>query len=413
MIFFLCFIIRWYRSPELLVGDPRYGKEVDIWAVGCLYAEMITGEPLFPGESDIDQLFQIIRVLGKLNPKHQLLLTQNSMFKGMKQEQNTTLYELFPDWDNDSLDFLQQCLNMNTIERSNTKKLLKHNLFIKDNFTENFLIELQTKINQETQINPLLKRLNFHCDTSNKNSEERLKSITVASTTTQSTTTTATVSNVNSTSVSVTTTIPVTTKFSESLLKTGGNINPKERSSQISLTLNAHRPSYGTEEQLAPIRHYLTNAATLAAQSKQQQQQQSIKQISINNLVFQDNPSKNKNKKFSRILSAKLQKSNQLDKLNNLSLSNQYQHHHDTPSSPVPFQSLQPDINNHHYTLSPNFLNNHELTMQGKRLSPANSNNNNNTVLSSITGQYFNQRRNSNVLNIQQFSGLNQKGNKK
>lgn len=46
---------RWYRSPELLVGDG-YGKEVDIWAVGCLYAEMMTGEPLFPGESDIDQL---------------------------------------------------------------------------------------------------------------------------------------------------------------------------------------------------------------------------------------------------------------------------------------------------------------------------------------------------------------------
>lgn len=36
---------RWYRSPELLVGD-RYGKEVDIWAVGCLYCEMMTGEPL-------------------------------------------------------------------------------------------------------------------------------------------------------------------------------------------------------------------------------------------------------------------------------------------------------------------------------------------------------------------------------
>lgn len=55
---------RWYRAPELLVGDSRYGRPVDVWALGCLYAEMVTGDPLFPGESDVDQLFQITKVLG-------------------------------------------------------------------------------------------------------------------------------------------------------------------------------------------------------------------------------------------------------------------------------------------------------------------------------------------------------------
>ncbi|XP_049850629.1 uncharacterized protein LOC126323281 isoform X2 [Schistocerca gregaria] len=55
---------RWYRAPELLVGDVKYGREVDIWAVGCLFAEMMTGDPLFPGDSDIDQLFQIVKMLG-------------------------------------------------------------------------------------------------------------------------------------------------------------------------------------------------------------------------------------------------------------------------------------------------------------------------------------------------------------
>lgn len=57
---------RWYRAPELLVGEQFYGAPVDIWAVGCLFSEMLTGEPLFPGESDIDQLFIIIKLLGKL-----------------------------------------------------------------------------------------------------------------------------------------------------------------------------------------------------------------------------------------------------------------------------------------------------------------------------------------------------------
>ena len=56
---------RWYRAPELLVGEVNYGAAVDIWAIGCLFAEMMTGDPLFPGESDIDQLYLIVKMLGK------------------------------------------------------------------------------------------------------------------------------------------------------------------------------------------------------------------------------------------------------------------------------------------------------------------------------------------------------------
>ena len=49
---------RWYRAPELLLGN-NYGKEVDIWAIGCIMGEITDGDPLFPGESEIDQLFCI------------------------------------------------------------------------------------------------------------------------------------------------------------------------------------------------------------------------------------------------------------------------------------------------------------------------------------------------------------------
>lgn len=58
---------RWYRAPELLVGDISYGKAIDVWAIGCLFSEMLTGEPLFPGESDIDQLYFITKCFGRLN----------------------------------------------------------------------------------------------------------------------------------------------------------------------------------------------------------------------------------------------------------------------------------------------------------------------------------------------------------
>jgi cyclin-dependent kinase-like len=55
---------RWYRSPELLVGDANYSKAVDIWAIGCIYAEMYNGIPLFPGDSDIHTLKLILEMLG-------------------------------------------------------------------------------------------------------------------------------------------------------------------------------------------------------------------------------------------------------------------------------------------------------------------------------------------------------------
>jgi cyclin-dependent kinase-like len=44
---------RWYRSPELLLSG-KYGKEVDYWAIGCIMGELIDGDPLFAGESEID-----------------------------------------------------------------------------------------------------------------------------------------------------------------------------------------------------------------------------------------------------------------------------------------------------------------------------------------------------------------------
>lgn len=59
---------RWYRSPELLVGDTQYGPPVDVWAIGCVFAELLSGVPLWPGKSDADQLYLIRRTLGECSP---------------------------------------------------------------------------------------------------------------------------------------------------------------------------------------------------------------------------------------------------------------------------------------------------------------------------------------------------------
>lgn len=63
---------RWYRSPELLVGDTQYGPPVDVWAIGCLFAELLSGLPLWPGKSDVDQLYLIRRTLGECSLHTQL-----------------------------------------------------------------------------------------------------------------------------------------------------------------------------------------------------------------------------------------------------------------------------------------------------------------------------------------------------
>jgi serine/threonine protein kinase len=51
----------WYRAPEILLGSRQYSTPVDVWSVGCIFAEMVNQKPLFPGDSEIDELFKIFR----------------------------------------------------------------------------------------------------------------------------------------------------------------------------------------------------------------------------------------------------------------------------------------------------------------------------------------------------------------
>lgn len=55
---------RYYRAPELIFGATDYTPSIDVWSAGCVIAEMLIGAPLFPGESSVDQLVEIIKVLG-------------------------------------------------------------------------------------------------------------------------------------------------------------------------------------------------------------------------------------------------------------------------------------------------------------------------------------------------------------
>jgi cyclin-dependent kinase 1 len=51
----------WYRAPEILLGTKTYALPVDIWSVGTILAEMVTKRPIFPGDSEVDEIFKIFR----------------------------------------------------------------------------------------------------------------------------------------------------------------------------------------------------------------------------------------------------------------------------------------------------------------------------------------------------------------
>ncbi|KAM6161090.1 LOW QUALITY PROTEIN: cyclin-dependent kinase-like 2 [Erethizon dorsatum] len=145
---------RWYRAPELLVGDVKYGKAVDVWAIGCLVTEMLTGEPLFPGDSDIDQLYHIMTCLGNLIPRHQELFYKNPAFAGVRFPENQETEPLerrYPKLSEVVTDLAKKCLHIDPDKRPLCAELLNHTFFQMDGFAERFFQELQLKIQKDAR----------------------------------------------------------------------------------------------------------------------------------------------------------------------------------------------------------------------------------------------------------------------
>ncbi|KAK5974609.1 Serine/threonine-protein kinase ICK, partial [Trichostrongylus colubriformis] len=76
---------RWYRAPEILLRSTSYNSPIDIWALGCIMAELYMLRPLFPGTSELDQLFKIVTIMGTPNKEdwpegHQLATAMNFRF---------------------------------------------------------------------------------------------------------------------------------------------------------------------------------------------------------------------------------------------------------------------------------------------------------------------------------------------
>ncbi|GAB9465701.1 Cyclin-dependent kinase 2 [Globisporangium polare] len=120
----------WYRAPEILLGQEIYSPPVDIWSVGVIFAEMLAKKPLFPGDSEIDQLYRIFRTLGTPDesvwPGVTKLRDYASTFPKWRKKE---LASLFPQLDNNGLDLLESMLRYNPAARISAKEALRHPFF--------------------------------------------------------------------------------------------------------------------------------------------------------------------------------------------------------------------------------------------------------------------------------------------
>jgi serine/threonine protein kinase len=120
----------WYRAPEILLGGKQYATAVDIWSIGCIFAEMATRTPLFPGDSEIDELFRIFRVLGTPTEETWPGVNNYRDFKTtFPKWKLQPLSKFVPDLDEQGLDLLAQMLIFEPGKRISSVEAMRHPYF--------------------------------------------------------------------------------------------------------------------------------------------------------------------------------------------------------------------------------------------------------------------------------------------
>ncbi|XP_008829579.1 cyclin-dependent kinase 3 [Nannospalax galili] len=120
----------WYRAPEILLGSKIYSTAVDVWSIGCIFAEMVTGKPLFPGDSEIDQLFRIFHTLGTPSEATWPGVTQLPDFKSsFPKWTRKGLEEIVPSLGPQGKDLLMKLLHYDPGQRISAKTALAHPYF--------------------------------------------------------------------------------------------------------------------------------------------------------------------------------------------------------------------------------------------------------------------------------------------
>jgi len=123
-------ITLWYRPPEVLLGIENYTTRVDSWSVGCILAEMILNKPLFPGDSEIGQIFKIFQTMGTPSENSWPGVSKLPDYKiTFPQWKAKELGELVPGLGPEGLDLLSKLLEMDPEKRMTIEEALNHSFF--------------------------------------------------------------------------------------------------------------------------------------------------------------------------------------------------------------------------------------------------------------------------------------------
>lgn len=137
---------RWYRSPEVLVKSSRYTTAMDMWAIGCIVAELLTGHPFLSGSSTTHQLQLIVEALGEPSEEDLASLKSSEHWPLKRREaskgKEPVLKQLLAGYDALAIDLIEKLLVFNPTKRLTAKLALQHP-YVADCVSREDLLELE------------------------------------------------------------------------------------------------------------------------------------------------------------------------------------------------------------------------------------------------------------------------------